>query len=77
MFEGKIRTLDFSLEEVHSISTFLTRLDLDKKLLSWAVTEETNVEDSLPAGDLTKNLRLKAYAIARYACRELFSAIKY
>jgi hypothetical protein len=65
IFRDKIKTLDFSLEEVHSVSILLEGLKLETKYLSEAVTEETRVEGSVAHADLTRDLRRKAYAITR------------
>jgi hypothetical protein len=66
IFRDKIATLDFSLEEVHSIKAFLQGLKLEPKYLSNAVKEETRVEGGVFNAELTNDLRRKAYAIARY-----------
>jgi hypothetical protein len=64
-FSGKIRMLNLSLEEVHSIRGFLDAMDLEKKYLSNAVTRKTSAEDGSLHRPLTENLRKKAYAICR------------
>ena len=66
LIRDKIATLDFSLEEVHSIKVFLQGLKLEPKYLSNAVKEETQVEGGVFNAELTNDLRRKAYAIARY-----------
>ncbi|KAF5878202.1 uncharacterized protein Bfra_000367 [Botrytis fragariae] len=67
VFKNKINVLDFSLEEVHSISQFLVELGLEGRFTSRAVKEDTKIEDRLLNDALTKDLRRKAYAICRYA----------
>jgi hypothetical protein len=66
LFRDKIATLDFSLEDVHSLKVFLQGLRLEQKYLSNAVSEETRVEGGVFNAELTDDLRRKAYAIARY-----------
>jgi hypothetical protein len=66
LFRDKIPTLDFSLEEVHSLKVFLQCLNLEPKYLSNSVTEETRVDGGVFNTELTNDLRRKAYAIARY-----------
>jgi hypothetical protein len=65
MFRDEIATLDFSLEEVHSVKKFLLCLRLEPRFLSNAVTEETRVRDGLLHQELTNDLRRKSYAICR------------
>jgi hypothetical protein len=65
MFDGKIRILDFSLEEVHSLRPFLLALGLEERHLSIAVKENTTAQDNDLHARLTRDLRKKAYAIYR------------
>jgi hypothetical protein len=65
MFRDKVNTLEFTLEEVHSVKVLLLGLDLEKKYLSNAATEETEVEEAMADSLLTADLRSKAYAITR------------
>ncbi|KIW01104.1 uncharacterized protein PV09_07391 [Verruconis gallopava] len=68
MFEGKVNVLDFSLEEVHQLRTFLIALDLGRRFMSEAVEEKTRVSGELRLdNDLTREMQRKAYAICRYA----------
>lgn len=67
IFRDKIKTLDFTLEEMHSVRPFLRGLGLEERMLSQSVIEETQVEEASSDSDLTKSLRSKAYAITRYA----------
>ena len=65
MFRDKVNTLDFSLEEVHSLKVLLVGLNLEKHYLSNATTEETEAEEAMADSPLTVDLRSKAYAITR------------
>jgi len=65
MFRDKVNTLEFTLEEVHSVKVLLLGLSLEKKYLSNAATEETEVEEAMADSLLTADLRSKAYAITR------------
>jgi hypothetical protein len=65
MFDGKIRLLDFSLEEVHSLEPFLLAVDLGTRYLSIAVKESTTAQGNELHPGLTSDLRSKAYAIYR------------
>jgi hypothetical protein len=65
MFDGKIRLLDFSLEEVHSLELFLLAMGLGTRYLSIAVTESTTAQGNELHLGLTSDLRKKAYAIYR------------
>ena len=65
MFRNKIMTLNFSLEEVHSLKRFLLELDMGSKFLSKAVVEETRVQDGVLDEELTNDFRRKSYAICR------------
>ncbi|KAF2464794.1 uncharacterized protein BDR25DRAFT_380700 [Lindgomyces ingoldianus] len=67
MFEGKVRILDFSLEEVHSLQRFLFALGLGTRYISRLVEEKTYVQDNELDPQLTCDMRKKAYAIYRYA----------
>jgi hypothetical protein len=65
IFTGRIKVLDFSLEEVHSLKPLLFALGLGEKYLSKAVREETTVEGGSIDEHLTADLRRKSYAICR------------
>ncbi|KAF2808268.1 uncharacterized protein BDZ99DRAFT_50741 [Mytilinidion resinicola] len=67
IFTGRIKVLDFSLEEVHSLRPLLFTLGLGGQYLSKAVREETTVEGGSIDEHLTEDLRRKSYAICRYA----------
>lgn len=67
MFHGEVKTLNFSLEEVHSVRVLLLALKLDEKYLSKIAKESTECEDAAADPDLTTSLRIMAYAITRYA----------
>jgi len=65
MFFAKIKILDFSLEELHSMKPFLLGLRLDDLFMSGRVEEQTKVEGGFVDERLTNDLRRKAYAICR------------
>jgi hypothetical protein len=65
LFRNEISTLDFSLEEVHSIQVFLHGLGLEGRYMSRAVKKETTVQGGQLDQRLTEDLRRKAYAICR------------
>jgi hypothetical protein len=65
MFRDKVNTLEFTLEEVHSVKVLLVGLNLEKQYLSNAATEETESEEAMADSLLTADLRSKAYAITR------------
>lgn len=65
LFRNEIKTLDFTLEEVHSLRTFLIGLKLEPWFMSKAVTEETRVNNGLLHQELTNDFRKKSYAICR------------
>jgi hypothetical protein len=64
-FSKKIDMLDFSLEEVHSMKSFLVGLGLDEKFISNAVKEETKVEGGSIDHSRTNDMRRKSYAVCR------------
>lgn len=64
-FKGKVMTLDFSFNEVHSFKPFLLALGLGRRFMSAAVEEKTMVQEGVPNLDLTDTLREKAHAILR------------
>ena len=65
LFSGRINTLDFSLEDVHSFELFLRGLGLRKNYLSNSVNLMTDATGSSIDEQLTADLRRKAYAICR------------
>jgi hypothetical protein len=65
MFRDKVNILEFTLEEVHSVKVLLLGLNLEKRYLSNAATEETESEEAMADSLLTADLRSKAYAITR------------
>ncbi|RDW88871.1 hypothetical protein BP6252_00903 [Coleophoma cylindrospora] len=69
LFTGKIKMLDFSLEEVHDIDLFFHALGLQTCYLSKLTSHETKVFGSTAAKtrNLIEHLRGRAFAIARYA----------
>ena len=65
MLENKVRVLDFSLEELHSLQPFLLALGLEIRYMSIAVEEKTTAQDNELHAQLTSDIRKKAYAIFR------------
>jgi hypothetical protein len=66
IFSGRIDILDFSLEEVHQMRSFLVALGLESHFMSVAVKEETQTSGvATPDNVLTREMRKKAYAICR------------
>ncbi|KAF4628320.1 hypothetical protein G7Y89_g9830 [Cudoniella acicularis] len=64
-FAGKIRILDYSIEEVRACRSLLLALDLKSRHLSELVEEKTTVEDGEIDNELSQSFRLKAYALFR------------
>jgi len=65
LFTGKVNLLEFSLEEVHSLTSFLVGLGLKGQYTSELADETTTVRGGLVSERLTSNLRKRAYAICR------------
>lgn len=65
MFDTKINILDFSLEQVHSLTPFLRAFRLQDRYISLLVKEETKVQNGSLNQGLTHDMRKKAYAIYR------------
>ncbi|KAF2137387.1 uncharacterized protein K452DRAFT_110481 [Aplosporella prunicola CBS 121167] len=66
-FRGKAITLDLDLNEVHMSSQFLLGLGLESRFISNVVEENTMVKTSSINRQLTKEFRLKANALFRFA----------
>lgn len=64
-FAGKIRMLDYSIEEVRACRSFLLSLDLKRRHLSELVEETTTVRDGAINTELSQSFRMKAYALFR------------
>jgi hypothetical protein len=64
-FAGKIRMLDYSIEEVRACRSFLLSLDLKRQHLSELVEETTTVRDGSINTELSRSFRMKAYALFR------------
>jgi len=64
-FDGKIRVLDYTIEEVRTCRPLLLALGLKSKHLSELVEETTTVRDGQVNNQLTRAFRQKAYAIFR------------
>ncbi|KAF2103412.1 hypothetical protein NA57DRAFT_31443 [Rhizodiscina lignyota] len=67
LFSGKLKILDLTLEEVHSIKDFLDAMQLEERYLSSAVKPKTSAEGGSLSRTLTDDLRKKSYAICRFA----------
>jgi len=66
-FRGKIDLLDFTLEEVRKLQSFLSSFNLEGRYLSSVVTEKSSVNGEYyeRSRELTVRLRNRAYALAR------------
>ena len=64
-FAGKIRILDYSIEEVRVSRSLLFALGLKRRLLSEMVEEETKVQDGAISTGLSSSFRQKSYALFR------------
>lgn len=64
-FAGKIRILDYSIEEVRACRSLLLALDLKNRHLSELVEENTTVQDSVVSPELSRTFRTKAYGVFR------------
>lgn len=64
-FEGKVMILDFTMEEVRTIHSFLIACGLKARFMSECVEESTAVEDATISMRLTERLRSYAYAFTR------------
>lgn len=65
LFEGKVHTLDFTLEEVHTLRPFLKAMELEERYMSRAVKEETGVRGGSEDQALSAEFRKRALAIYR------------
>ena len=65
LFDGKIRILDFTIEEARLTQPFLEACGLKEKFMSRCIEEDTAVEDAVISSELTDRLRLNAYALIR------------
>ena len=66
IFTKKVATLDFTLEEIRSIKTFLSALGLDNRYVSHLANETSKVEDAMEGVILSEDFRRRAYALVRY-----------
>ena len=64
-FEGRVASLDFSLEEIRDAREFLIACGLNTQFTSMLVEEVTNVQGGSLNKEMTDMLRLKASAIVR------------
>jgi hypothetical protein len=65
-FEGKLYSLDLTLEELRELRPFLLALGMKNKYLSSRVEEMTDVEDSSLSTNLTKRYRSRAHFLIRF-----------
>lgn len=73
-FEDQIALLDFSLEEIRDTRPLLLALGLENRFSSKLVKEITNVRGGSQDHEMTRNLRTKSQAIARYVIHAKVSA---
>lgn len=68
-FEGRVKFLDFSLEEVVHLHAFLDWAQLDDRYISRCVREFTSVQNSSgqPISHPDRQFRYRAHALLRYA----------
>ncbi|KFY15288.1 hypothetical protein V492_02105 [Pseudogymnoascus sp. VKM F-4246] len=64
-FAGRIRILDYSVEEVRACRPLLLALGLKRSHLSELVEEKTTVQGGVINSELSQSFRLKAYALFR------------
>lgn len=64
-FVGRIRILDYSIEEVRACRPLLLALGLKRSHLSELVEEKTTVQAGVINSELSQSFRLKAYALFR------------
>lgn len=64
-FAGRIRILDYSIEEVRACRPLLLALGLKRSHLSELVEEKTTVQGGVINSELSQSFRLKAYALFR------------
>lgn len=65
-FEGKVKILDFTYEELNSLHRFLDRLSLQGRYLSNHVRTSTEAENPTRSERLTKHLQQRSYALSWY-----------
>lgn len=66
IFTRKVASLDFALEEVRSIKTFLSALGLNNRYMSHLANETSEVGDAVEEVTLSEDFRRRAYALVRY-----------
>lgn len=71
LFEGRVKFLDFSLEEVVQLHTFLNWAQLGERCISRCVREFTSVQSSSgqPISQPDRQFRHRAHAILRYVLK--------
>lgn len=65
MFEGKVATIDFGIEELHTLSPFVSAMGMGSKLMSSAVRETNSNEEATLDEKLTTDFRQRAFALFR------------
>lgn len=65
IFKARVPILDFDCEKVHELEPFLFALGLKARFMSRAITENSNVGDSVLDRSLTRRMQEKAYALYR------------
>jgi hypothetical protein len=67
VFQGKLNFLDFKLEEVRKLQSFLSSLDLGNRYLSRSVTETSSFQGEVgeQSKQRTRQIRSRAHALAR------------
>lgn len=64
-FQAKVPMLDFSIEEVHDLRSFLVALSLEDRYMTQTIKETTTANDSTIDLVLSKEMQEKAFAIFR------------
>jgi hypothetical protein len=69
-FEDRVKFIDFSLEEVVQLHSFLTWARLGDRYISRCVRESTSVQNSSaqPISNPGREFRYRAHALLRYVC---------
>ena len=67
MFAGKVATLAIPLDELRTVRTLLSALELDNRYVSRLVNETSKVENAVRDAALTRDFRQRAYSLLRYA----------
>lgn len=65
IFEGKVAYLDFSMEAQRHLRPLISALGLNTRYTSVLVKQDSRAQHAVPEPTLSRNLRLRAYAIFR------------